>query len=299
MAEQTRSFIGQTPAAPAGRGTARLVWRRFARRPAALFGLAIILVFLIVAVGAPYIAPYDPDEADFFRARQGPSRDHWLGTDELGRDVFSRLLYGARISLRIGLIAVGIGVGVGVPLGVVAGYYGGAVDNIVMRLVDIMLSFPSILLAIGLVAILGPGLENAIIAVGVVAIPVYIRQVRASVLGVKELEFVAAARAAGASDARIMWVHVLPQCISPILVQSSLQIAAAILSAAGLGFLGLGAPADVPEWGTMLAKGRQYVFSASHLTTFPGLAIMLVVMGFNLVGDGLRDALDPRLRGRQ
>ncbi|MFO7310960.1 MAG: ABC transporter permease [Bacillota bacterium] len=298
MAKELHVLIDQAPAAPVGPGTVRTLWKRFVRRPAALFGLVIVTLFLATAVAAPYLAPYDPNDADFFRARQGPSKDHWLGTDELGRDVLSRLLYGARISLRIGLIAVAIGVGAGVPLGLVAGYYGRGVDNLIMRLVDIMLSFPSVLLAIGLVAILGPGLNNAIIAVGVVAIPVYIRQVRASVLGVKEMEFVAAARAAGASDARIMLVHVLPQCISPILVQSSLQIASAILSAAGLGFLGLGAPADVPEWGTMLANGRQYVFSAPHLTMFPGLAIMLVVMGFNLLGDGLRDALDPRMRGR-
>src|SRR5690606_2495998 len=298
MAKELHVLIDQAPAAPVGPGTVRTLWKRFVRRPAALFGLVIVTLFLATAVAAPYLAPYDPNDADFFRARQGPSTDHWLGTDELGRDVLSRLLYGARISLRIGLIAVAIGVGAGVPLGLVAGYYGRGVDNLIMRLVDIMLSFPSVLLAIGLVAILGPGLNNAIIAVGVVAIPVYIRQVRASVLGVKEMEFVAAARAAGASDARIMLVHVLPQCISPILVQSSLQIASAILSAAGLGFLGLGAPADVPEWGTMLANGRQYVFSAPHLTMFPGLAIMLVVMGFNLLGDGLRDALDPRMRGR-
>ena len=298
MAKELHVLIDQAPAAPVGPGTVRTLWKRFVRRPAALFGLVIVTLFLATAVAAPYLAPYDPNDADFFRARQGPSKDHWLGTDELGRDVLSRLLYGARISLRIGLIAVAIGVGAGVPLGLVAGYYGRGVDNLIMRLVDIMLSFPSVLLAIGLVAILGPGLNNAIIAVGVVAIPVYIRQVRASVLGVKEMEFVSAARAAGASDARIMLVHVLPQCISPILVQSSLQIASAILSAAGLGFLGLGAPADVPEWGTMLANGRQYVFSAPHLTMFPGLAIMLVVMGFNLLGDGLRDALDPRMRGR-
>lgn len=298
MAKELHVLIDQAPAAPVGPGTVRTLWKRFVRRPAAVFGLVIVTLFLATAVAAPYLAPYDPNDADFFRARQGPSKDHWLGTDELGRDVLSRLLYGARISLRIGLIAVAIGVGAGVPLGLVAGYYGRGVDNLIMRLVDIMLSFPSVLLAIGLVAILGPGLNNAIIAVGVVAIPVYIRQVRASVLGVKEMEFVAAARAAGASDARIMLVHVLPQCISPILVQSSLQIASAILSAAGLGFLGLGAPADVPEWGTMLANGRQYVFSAPHLTMFPGLAIMLVVMGFNLLGDGLRDALDPRMRGR-
>lgn len=298
MGERTSSLTNPGIPSAVTHAAWRALWRRFTRRPAALFGLAMIVLFLVAALGAPLIAPYSPDDADFFRARQGPSGDHWLGTDELGRDMFSRLLYGARVSLRIGLIAVGIGVGVGVPLGLMAGYYGGMVDNVIMRIVDIMLSFPSILLAIGLVAILGPGLNNAIIAVGIVAIPVYIRQVRASVLGVKELDFVASARAAGASDGRIMRVHVLPQCVSPILVQSSLQIAAAIVAAAGLGFLGLGAPPDVPEWGTMLAKGRTYVFSAPHLTTFPGLAIMLVVMGFNLVGDALRDALDPRMRGR-
>lgn len=297
MAEQTHSLT-DTTMATVSRRPGRAVWQRFVRRPAAMFGLAVIVLFLVAALAAPLLAPYSPDEADFFRARQRPSGEHWLGTDELGRDMFSRLVYGARVSLRIGLIAVGIGVGVGVPLGLVAGYYGGVVDNVIMRVVDIVLSFPSILLAIGLVAILGPGLNNAIIAVGVVSIPVYIRQVRASVLGVKELDFVASARSAGASDSRIMGTHVLPQCLSPILVQSSLQIAAAIVAAAGLGFLGLGAPPDIPEWGTMLAKGRTYVFSAPHLTTFPGLAIMLVVMGFNLVGDALRDALDPRMRGR-
>ncbi len=214
---------------------------------------------------APHIAPYDPDEADFFRARQGPSGDHWLGTDELGRDVFSRLLYGARISLRIGLIAVGIGVAVGVPLGLVAGYYGGAADNIIMRLVDIMLSFPSILLAIGLVAILGPGLKNAIIAVGVVAIPVYIRQVRASVLGVKELEFVAGARAVG----RVGRSHHAGARAAAVYQPDS----RAVVAANRCGHLGRGRVwafsgwahrADVPEWGTMLAKGRR-TFSALRI----------------------------------
>lgn len=284
--------------APAGRPPWLLLWGRFARRPAALFGLIIIGLFLLAAVAAPLLATHPPDEADFFRARQQPSAEHWLGTDELGRDLFSRLIYGARISLQIGLVAVGIGLSVGVPVGLVAGYYGGAVDNVIMRVMDIMLSFPSILLAIGLVSVLGPGLNNAVIAVGIVSIPAYVRQVRASVLSVKELDYVAGAQALGASDARILSLHVLPQCISPILVQSSLQIAAAILAAAGLGFLGLGAPPDVPEWGTMLARGRTYIFSAAHMSTFPGLAIMLVVMGFNLVGDALRDALDPRMRGR-
>lgn len=274
----------------------RYALRRFFRRPAAVLGAAIILVFVIGALFAPYLAPYGPDETNFIKARRGPSAEHWLGNDELGRDLLSRLIYGAQISGRIGIIAVAIGLVFGVPLGLLAGYYGGWVDSGVMRLTDVLLSFPSTLLAIGMVAILGPGLNNAIISVGVVAIPVYIRLVRASAMSVKENDYVAAARALGASDARIMWRHVLPQCLGPILVQSSLQIATAILAAAGLGFLGLGAPPDVPEWGTMLAKGRTYIFSAPHLTMYPGLAIMLVVMGFNLLGDALRDVLDPRMR---
>lgn len=273
----------------------RLVLRRIARRPAALLGIFIIFVFTVCALAAPVLAPYHPDQGDFFKARQGPSADHPLGNDELGRDLLSRLIYGARVSVLIGVIAVAIGLAGGVPLGLIAGYYSGWIDNLIMRIVDIMLSFPSILLAIGMVAILGPGLNQAIIAVGVVSIPTYIRLVRASVLSIKELDYIQAAKAIGASDARILSIHVLPHCLGPILVQSSLQTAAAILAAAGLGFLGLGAPPDVPEWGTMLAKGRTYIFSAPHLSTFPGLAIMFVVMGFNLVGDALRDALDPRL----
>ncbi len=276
-------------------GDRRLILRRFFRRPAAILGFAIVALFVLCALFAPFLAPYGPDEPDFSKARRGPSPEHWLGNDELGRDLFSRLLYGARISGMIGVIAVAIGLVLGVPMGLISGFYGGWIDAAVMRLVDVMLAFPSTLLAIGMVAILGPGLTNAILAVGVVAVPVYVRLVRASTLSVKELDYISAARALGASDARLMWRHVLPQCLGPILVQSSLQMAAAILAAAGLGFLGLGAPPDVPEWGTMLAKGRSYIFSAPHLTMYPGLAILLVVMGFNLLGDALRDALDPRI----
>jgi len=273
----------------------RLILRRFFRRPAAILGFAIVALFVFCALFAPFLAPYGPDQPDFSKARRGPSPEHWLGNDELGRDLFSRLLYGARISGMIGVIAVAIGLVLGVPIGLISGFYGGWIDALMMRLVDVMLAFPSTLLAIGMVAILGPGLTNAILAVGVVAVPVYVRLVRASTLSVKGLDYISAARALGASDARLMWRHVLPQCLGPILVQSSLQMAAAILAAAGLGFLGLGAPPDVPEWGTMLAKGRTYIFSAPHLTMYPGLAILLVVMGFNLLGDALRDALDPRI----
>src|SRR5690606_27307916 len=253
----------------------RRLLRHLLRRPAAVLGLLPVLAFTVVAVAAPWLAPYSPEDSDFSKARLPPSPEHPLGNDELGRDLLSRMIYGARISMLIGLISVAIGLAAGVPLGLIAGYAGGLADQVIMRGVDIMLSFPSILLAVGMVAILGPGLVNAIIAVGVVSIPVYVRIVRAGVLVVKEQAYVEAARAAGAGTARILLQHVLPQCAGPILVQSSLQTGAAILSAAGLGFLGLGAPQNVPEWGTMLAKGRTYIFTAGHLTTFPGLAIML------------------------
>lgn len=272
-----------------------VVLRRLVRRPAAILGCLIIFSFLVCAALAPWLAPYPPDESDFFKARRAPSPEHRLGNDELGRDLLSRLIYGTRISVLIAGISVSIGVFIGVPLGLISGHFGGWIDTFIMRVVDVMLSFPSILLAIGMVAILGPGLENAMISVGVVSIPTYIRLVRASVLSVKENDYVAAARALGAGHTRLITRHLLPQCVGPILVQSSLQVATSILAAAGLGFLGLGAPPNVPEWGTILAKGRTYIFSAPHLVLFPGLAIALVVMGFNLLGDALRDALDPRM----
>jgi len=228
--------------------------------------------------------------------RLGRHRLALLGL-ELGRDLLSRLLWGARISMLIGLIAVGIGVALGVPLGALSGYYGGRFDLLVQRLVDIMLAFPGILLAIAIVAVLGVGLENVMIAVGIASVPIYVRLVRGSILTLKEQEYVLAARALGASDGRIIFRHLLPNCLGPILVQSTLQIATAILWAAGLGFLGLGAQPPTPEWGTMLSKGRVFIRVAPHLTLFPGLAIFLLVLGFNLLGDGLRDA--PRTSPRR
>lgn len=274
----------------------RHVVRRLARNRLAMVGLAIILTFVALAVLAPWIAPHDPLRSSFAKRLQPPSSEHWLGTDELGRDMLSRLLHGARISLRIGLISVAIGIAVGVPLGAVSAYYGGWVDLIVQRVIDVMLAFPGILLAIVLVSTLGVGLENVMIAVGVVSIPVYTRLVRGSALAVKRKEFVEAARAAGARDVVIIARHILPNCIAPVIVQSTLQIGSAILWAAGLGFLGLGAQPPTPEWGTILSRGRQYLLVAPHITTATGLSIMLVVLGFNLLGDGLRDALDPRMR---
>ncbi|MCX7839006.1 MAG: ABC transporter permease [Anaerolineae bacterium] len=273
----------------------RRALRRFTRHRPAMLGLFIVCIFVVAGTFAPILAPYDPDKADFSLARQGPSVAHPLGNDEIGRDMLSRLLYGARLSLLVGLIPVSIGLFVGVPLGLLAGYFGRALDLIVMRLIDIMLAFPGILLAIMVSAFLGPGLFNLMISVGIVSIPVYTRLARGSTLAVKEEQFVEAARSIGVSHLRMLRLHILPNIIAPIVVQSTLQVAAAILSAAALGFLGLGVPPNVTEWGTMLQKGRTYIFTAIHIVTFPGLAIMLVVLGLNLLGDGLRDLLDPRM----
>lgn len=269
--------------------------RRILKNPMALAGVFIVFSFIFTGLTADWIAPHNFDLANFTLARQGPSETYILGNDELGRDMFSRLLYGSRISLLLGVISVGIGVVIGVPLGILSGYFGGVIDMVVTSLIDIMLSFPSILLAIMLVAVLGPSLQNAIIAIGVLSIPVYTRLVRSSTLGVKEELFIEAARALGANHFLILVRHILPNVFAPIIVQSTLQMAVAIQAAAALGFLGLGAPPDVPEWGNMLQKGRTYIFSAPHIVLYPGLATMLVVFGFSLLGDGLRDALDPRL----
>lgn len=271
------------------------ILKRLSRSPGAMLGLVIVLLFLLISIVADYIAPHDYDLANFAARRAAPSAEYWLGTDELGRDLFSRLLHGARYSLVVGLISVSIGLAVGIPLGLLAGYYGGVTDMVIMRLMDVMLAFPSILLAILLVAVLGPSLENSMIAIGVVSIPIYARLVRGSTLAVKEDLFIEASKAMGMGNLRIILIHIFPNTLAPIVVQSTLQIAVAIQAAAALGFLGLGAPPDVPEWGNMLQKGRTYIISAPHIVIFPGLAIMFVVLGFNLLGDGLRDALDPRI----
>ena len=269
---------------------------RLLRSPGPVLGLIIVAVFLFISLTAQWIAPHDYDQANFAMARSGPSAEHWLGNDEIGRDLFSRLLHGARLSLIIGIISVGIGLVIGLPIGLISGYAGGKTDLVTMRFMDILLAFPSILLAILLVATFGPGLNNAMIAIGIVSIPIYARLVRSSTLATKNELFVEASRSTGASGLRILVRHIFPNTTAPVVVQSTLQIAAAILAAAALGFLGLGAPPDVPEWGNMLQKGRTYIVSAPHIVIFPGLAIMLTVLGFNLLGDGLRDALDPRMK---
>ncbi|HCR17522.1 MAG TPA: peptide ABC transporter permease [Candidatus Latescibacteria bacterium] len=269
-------------------------WKRLKKNRLAVLGGGLLGFFLLVAVGAPILAPSDPLAQDLYNRLNPPSLSHPFGTDDFGRDLLSRVIYGSRISLRIGTVAVMIALVVGSLVGLVAGYWGGLLDQLLMRAMDLMLAFPSILLAIGIVAVLGPGLENAMLAVGTVAVPQYARLVRASVLTIREQEYVAAARALGAGDFRILFLAVLPNCLAPLIVQSSLGLATAILDAAGLSFLGLGAQPPVPEWGAMLNGGRELILSAPWVLTFPGLAIFLSVMAFNLLGDGLRDALDPR-----
>ena len=291
----------ETPASIAvARGPARTpgaaVWRRLRRNRAAMAGLAALVVFALSGILAPVLAPYDPFRSDLEGSLAGPSAAHWLGTDELGRDIFSRILHGARVSMVIGTISVSIGVAVGVPVGLFAGYFGGRFDLLSQRIIDVLLGFPGIILAIVLVTVLGVGLINVMIAVGIVSVPTYARLIRGQVLALKNQEFVEAARVLGGSTARIVFRHILPNTLAVLIVQTTLQVASAILSAAALGFLGLGVQQPTAEWGAMLSTARQYIQLAPHTLMFPGLAIMLTVLGFNLLGDGLRDALDPRMK---
>lgn len=270
------------------------LWHRLRQNRLSVVGLALIAGFLLLAFAAPLIAPADPMRQALYNRLSPPTLAHPFGTDDFGRDILSRVIYGARISLRVGVVAVLIALVLGTGIGLVAGYWGGWVDQVLMRVMDLLLAFPSILLAIGIVAILGPGLENAMLAVGIVAVPQYARLVRASVLTVRETDYVLAARALGASDVRILTIAILPNCLAPLIVQATLGLATAILDAAGLSFLGLGAQPPTPEWGAMLSQGRELIVRAPWVLTFPGGAIFLTVLAFNLVGDGLRDALDPK-----
>ncbi len=286
--------------------------RQFMRQRSALVGLFIIGTLTLTAIFAPVIAPYDPTQVligvEDVRKREPPCiyllgcpRDrpqHIMGVDGNFRDLFSRVVYGARVSLRVGFLTVSVALFVGTLLGAVAGFAGGLVDELIMRVLDVQLAFPSLLLAIAIVSVLGPGLINAMLAIAIVTIPAYARVMRASVLAAKAEEYVTAAHAIGARPLRVLLVHILPNAISPLIVQGTLGIGTAILDAAALSFLGLGAQPPTPEWGAMLSAERNQVFSAPHLVFFPGLAIMVTVLGFNLLGDGLRDALDPRLRHR-
>jgi ABC-type dipeptide/oligopeptide/nickel transport system permease subunit len=270
-------------------------WRRFCRHRAALTGLLILAVMLVLVFTAPLWQPHNPERQQLSRVLRPMSAVNPLGTDHLGRDILARLLYGGRLSLLIGFLAVGIGLAIGVPLGALSGFQGGWTDLVIQRFADILLSFPGFLLALSLVSILGVGLRNVIISVGISAIPSFIRLVRSSVLSIREQVFVEAARALGQRAWIIILRHVLPNAMAPIIVQGTLNLGSSILVAAGLGFLGLGVQPPTAEWGTMLGEGRQYIFRAPSITLFPGLAIFLAVLGFNLLGDGLRDALDPRM----
>jgi peptide/nickel transport system permease protein len=268
--------------------------RRLRQRPLALFGAFVILFFVVVAVFAPQLAPYDPAATDFLAVRQAPSADYLLGTDDVGRDVLSRLVYGARASLMAGVISVVIALLMGVPLGLIAGFYGGLIDEIIMRFTDALLSFPFLILAVALAAALGPSLQNAMIAIGIATAPTFIRLTRGQVLAVKTEEYVQAARALGTGDARILVRHILPNSFTPLLVQATLAIAQAIIAESSLSFLGLGVQPPVPSWGGMLNVAKGFMADAPWMAVWPGLSIFVTVLAFNLFGDGLRDALDPR-----
>ncbi len=286
--------------APAERARAPGFWadsvHRLLRSRAAVAGGLIVTVFVAVALLAPELAPYEPLRGQLDQRLMPPSADHWLGTDELGRDVLSRVLYGARISLQIQLGAVVLALAVGLALGLVAGYIGRWPDLLIMRVIDVMMAFPGIFLALAIIAALGTGLANVIIAGAISLVPQFARVVRGSILTLREKEFVEAARALGEGDVKIIVRYLLPNSLAPIIVQTSLRMATVLLTASGLSFLGLGVQPPSPEWGAMLSNARTYMITAPHVAAVPGLAIMLVVLGFNLLGDGLRDALDPRLR---
>lgn len=262
----------------------------------AVFGALIIIFFILVAIVAPFFTPYEYDELHAGERLTAPSTENWFGTDDLGRDIYTRIVYGARISLLVGFFAVTGALVMGTFLGIIAGFFGGWVDMLISRIFDVLLAFPSILLAIAIVAILGPSLQNALLAIAIINIPIFGRLVRSRVLSIREEEYILAAKAQGMKNSRILFHHILPNSTAPIIVQATLSFGTAILEAAALGFLGLGAQAPMPEWGKMLSDSRQYIQSAPWTVLFPGLSIMLVVLGFNMFGDGLRDALDPKMK---
>lgn len=273
-------------------------WRNLSRNPITLWGLVIIVIMLLVALLSPSLAPHEPDMVNLAERLQPPSVTHLLGTDQFGRDILSRIIYGARVSLLVGFAGVASAAVVGVFLGSVAGYYGRWTDDVIMRFMDILLAFPYIVLAIALIAMVGPSLRNIILVIAITRIPQFARVTRGSVLSLREMEFVLASRALGQKEWRILLRHILPNALTPISVLASLSVATAILTESALSFLGLGIQPPQASWGTMIADGRRFMLDAPWIATFPGLAISLTILGYNLLGDGLRDALDPRLRGR-
>lgn len=274
------------------------IWYSLKRNKRAMFGLAFIVILILIALFADVIAPYGMREQNLGNALQFPNSEHWLGTDDLGRDVLTRIIYGTRVSLTVGAVSVLLSLIVGSILGILAGYYQGWLDTLIMRICDVLLSIPSILLAIAIVASLGSSMANMILAIGISGIPVFARIIRASVMSEKEKEYIEASKALGAIDLRIIFKNIIPNILFPVIVQSSMGIASAILSAVGLGFIGLGLEASIAEWGTMLSAGRGYIRTHYYLTFYPGLIIVITVLAFNLLGDGLRDAIDPKMRER-
>jgi peptide/nickel transport system permease protein len=274
------------------------VWYRFSRNKLAVAGLIIIIFFIFVAIFADYLMPYDPYKIDIRNRLKGPSKEHWLGTDDLGRDVLSRLILGTRVSLKVGLIVVGISATIGTVIGLISGYAGGWIDNLIMRVVDILLAFPGILLALAIVAILGPGIDHVIFALTFTGWVGYARVVRGEVLTIKEEEYILAAKSSGIKNIVILFKYILPNALSPIIVLATFGIAGAIIAESSLSFLGLGVKPPEPSWGSILNVGRRYIMVSPHLSIFPGIFIMIVVLALNFIGDGLRDALDPRLRNK-
>ena len=272
------------------------VWRRFKKNKRAVVGGILVIIILLAGIFAPVLTPYEPNTQDLMNMNQGPSWQHLCGTDNYGRDIFTRILYGARISMIVGWIAVLTSCLLGGTLGAIAGFYGGKVDNVIMRFMDIFLAIPNILLNISITAALGGGLVNMLIAMGVSSTPTYCRTLRAEILKVRNQEFVKAARAAGAADMLIIVKHIVPNCLAPMIVRITMSIGSAILSCASLSFIGLGISPPTAEWGSMLASGREFIRTAPHICTFPGLAIMLTVLALNLMGDGIRDAFDPKMK---
>jgi peptide/nickel transport system permease protein len=309
-ASSTDAAPAALPAVPATQSAARTTgepgvrpavaaWRRFRKNRAAVAGLVLVSLFVAMAIAGPWLAPFDPLKQELAGALEPPSWDHWLGRDELGRDILSRILHGSRVSLGMALAASVIAAGVGILAGLTAAAHGGLIEEGAMRLVDVVLAFPGFLLAVAVVSVLGPGIENVVVAVGINTIPGFARVTHSAVHGVMETEHVTAARALGNSGWRVLWRHVLPNCLGPIVVQFTLRMGTVVVIASGLSFLGLGAQPPSPEWGAMLSTAREYLRTAPHLSLFPGLAILVLVLGWNLLGDGLTEALNPRLSRRR
>lgn len=278
------------------RSQLRDTWRRLCRNKLAMVGLVIVVVLILAAVFADFVAPYDPAAQDLSNMKAYPSAEHLLGTDDVGRDTLSRIIYGGRVSLLVAILSIVVGLIVGGALGISAGYFGGIYDGAVMRIMDIVMAIPGFLLAVCISAALGSGVFNTALAIGIGCVPGYARLLRALVLGIRDQEYVEAARATGASNARIMFRQIVPNILSPVIVESTLRIGGCILMISSLSFIGLGVQPPTPEWGSMVSEGREFIRSFWPMTTFPGLAIMLTLFGFNLFGDGLRDALDPKLK---